>query len=96
MEQQKVLGILRGRESIFPEDLIRAVEKVGGGKIRAEMATIGSEPAERPLGYDLIYDRISHDYPMYHVLLKVAAAHGAYVVPNPFLTAADEDRKSVV
>ena len=90
MQKQKVLGILRGRESGFPEDLLRAVEKAGGGKIRAEMASIGAEPAERPLGYDVIYDRISHDYPMYHVLLKAAAAHGTYVVPNPFLTAADD------
>ncbi|NMB73563.1 MAG: hypothetical protein GYA21_00375 [Myxococcales bacterium] len=88
--EPKVLGILRGRESGFPEDLIRAVESQGRGMIRAEMASIGAEPAERPLPYDLIYDRISHDYPMYHVLLRAAAAHGTYVVPNPFLTAADD------
>jgi hypothetical protein len=88
--RQKTLGILRGRENVFPEDLVRAVAARSRNSVRAEMVSVGAEPAERPLPYDLIYDRISHDYPMYQVLLRAAAAHGTYVIPNPFLTAADD------
>ena len=90
MERQKVIGILRGREDDFPADLVRAIGEKGGGAVRAELVEVGAEPAEQALGYDLVYDRISHDYPTFHVLLKAAAAHGTYVVPNPFLTAADD------
>jgi len=90
MKKQKTIGILRGREDLFPDDLVRAIEQKGRGAVRAELVQVGGEPAEKGLDFDLIYDRISHDYPMFHVLLKAAAAHGAYVVPNPFLSAVDD------
>jgi hypothetical protein len=86
----KKIGILRGREDNFPNALVEAINHKGKGGVVAEMATVGAGILGTSLGYDLIYDRISHDYPYYRYLLKAAVARGAYVIPNPLLWSADD------
>ena len=54
------------------------------------MVTVGAGYLGVPPSYDLIYDRISHDYPYYRYLLKAAVACGTYVIPNPLLWSADD------
>jgi hypothetical protein len=86
----KKIGILRGRENNFPNALMEAINHKGKGDVVAEMATMGAGRVGDPLGYDLIYDRISHDYPYYRYLLKAEVARGTYVIPNPLLWSADD------
>ena len=86
----KKIGILRGREDNFPNALVETINQKGRGAVVAEMATIGAGRLDDPPVYDLIYDRISHDYPYYRYLLKAAVARGTYVIPNPILWSADD------
>ncbi len=86
----KKIGILRGREDNFPNALVETINHKGRGAVVAEMATIGAGRLDQPPVYDLIYDRISHDYPYYRYLLKAAVARGTYVIPNPLLWSADD------
>ena len=86
----KKIGILRGREDNFPNSLVEAINLKGKGEVVAELAIIGAGRLGDPLVYDLIYDRISHDYPYYRYLLKAAVARGTYVIPNPLLWSADD------
>ncbi|MEE4113139.1 MAG: hypothetical protein V2I40_10015, partial [Desulfobacteraceae bacterium] len=86
----KKIGILRGREDNFPNALVEAINHKAKGDVVAELATIGAGRLGEPSDYDLIYDRISHDYPYYRYLLKAAVARGTYVVPNPLLWSADD------
>ena len=86
----KKIGILRGREDNFPNALVEAINHKGNGEVVAEMATMGAGRLGEPPAYDLIYDRISHDYPYYRYLLKAAVARGVYVIPNPMLWSADD------
>jgi hypothetical protein len=68
----KKIGILRGREDNFPNALAEAINHKGNGEVVAEMATMAAGRLGEPPVYDLIYDRISHDYPYYRYLLKAA------------------------
>lgn len=86
----KKIGILRGREDNFPNELMAAVNRKGQGEVVAEMAVLGAGHLGEAPAYDLIYDRISHDYPYYRYLLKAALAQGTYVIPNPLLWSADD------
>jgi hypothetical protein len=86
----KKIGIITGREYNFPNALIEAIHHKGKGEVVAEMATMGAGRLGEPPVYDLIYDRISHDYPYYRYLLKAAVASGTYVIPNPMLWSADD------
>jgi hypothetical protein len=79
----KKIGILRGREDNFPNALVDAINHKGKGEVVAELAIMGAGRLGEPAAYDLIYDRISHDYPYYRYLLKAAVAQGTYVIPNP-------------
>ncbi len=86
----KKIGILRGREDNFPNALVEAINQKGKGEVVAELAIMGAGSLGEPPVYDLIYDRISHDYPYYRYLLKAAVARGTYVIPNPLLWSADD------
>src|SRR5210317_824264 len=86
----KKIGIIAGREYNFPNALIEAIHNKGKGEVVAEMITMGAGYLGELPAYDLIYDRISHDYPYYRYLLKAAVASGTYVIPNPMLWSADD------
>lgn len=86
----KKIGVVHGREDNFPNALYEAVARKTKGEIIAEPMRIGAEPLRKKWDYDVILDRISHDYPYYRYILKSAAAEGAYVIPNPFQWSADD------
>ena len=86
----KIVGILAGRELTFPESIIKSINEKGGGKIVAEMLTVGGIRLDEPKRYDVIIDRISHEVPYYRAMLKRMALEGTYVINNPFWWSADD------
>lgn len=86
----KKVGILVGREQTFPESIIRSINENGGGKVTAEMVTVGGIRHEEPKRWDVIIDRISHEVPYYRAMLKRMALEGTYIINNPFWWSADD------
>lgn len=82
------IGILCGRERLFPEALIAQINKQGG-EVVAEMARLTATPMDEPPPYRVILDRISHEVPFYRAYLTKAVADGVIVVNNPFWWSAD-------
>src|SRR5438445_12285460 len=91
MSQDKIVGLIVGRENTFPNPFIEVVNRKGAAKgLRAEMATLGGAgEVERPR-YAVIVDRISHDVPYYRAHLKSAALQRTAVVNERFWSDADE------
>src|SRR5271156_5945210 len=83
------VGLLTGRERSFPDALIAAVARRDAGVV-AEHAVVDVTHHDRPLPYDVIVDRISHEVTSYQPVLKQAALFGARVVNNPFWRIADD------
>ncbi|HEX3101859.1 MAG TPA: hypothetical protein VHQ01_08710, partial [Pyrinomonadaceae bacterium] len=86
----KRVGILVGREQTFPESIIKSINEKSGGKVVAEMITIGGIRLDEPKKYDVIIDRISHEVPYYRATLKRFALEGTYIINNPFWWSADD------
>jgi hypothetical protein len=86
----KTVGVLTGREQTFPESIIKSINENGGGKVTAEMVTVGGIRMDEPKRYDVIIDRISHEVPYYRATLKQMALEGTYVINNPFWWSADD------
>ncbi|HQZ83841.1 MAG TPA: hypothetical protein PLR83_11525 [Pyrinomonadaceae bacterium] len=86
----KKVGILVGREVTFPESMIASINENGGGKVTAEMVTVGGIREDEPKRYDVIIDRISHEVPYYRAMLKRMALEGTYIINNPFWWSADD------
>ncbi len=86
----KRVGILVGREHTFPESIINSINEKSGGKVVAEMVTIGGIRLDEPKKYDVIIDRISHEVPYYRATLKRFALEGTYIINNPFWWSADD------
>jgi glutathione synthase/RimK-type ligase-like ATP-grasp enzyme len=83
------VGLLTGRERSFPDALIAEVARRDAGVI-AEYASVDATAIDRPLPYDVIVDRISHEVTSYQPVLKHAVLFGAKVVNNPFWRIADD------
>jgi len=86
----KRVGILAGREVTFPESIINSINENGGGKVAAEMITVGGIRHDEPKRWDVIIDRISHEVPYYRAMLKRMALEGTYIINNPFWWSADD------
>src|SRR5215203_5597503 len=86
----KRVGILAGREITFPESMIESINAKSGGKVVAEMVTVGGIRLDEPKKYDVIIDRISHEVPYYRATLKRFALEGTYIINNPFWWSADD------
>ena len=86
----KKVGILAGREITFPESIIQSINEKGGGRVTAEMITVGGIRMDEPKRYDIIIDRISHEVPYYRAMLKRFALEGTYIINNPFWWSADD------
>ncbi|MDP1571424.1 MAG: hypothetical protein Q8L86_15620 [Vicinamibacterales bacterium] len=86
----KKIGVLFGMENVFPKALVDKIAGLGLDDVTAEFVQIGGVRMDRPSGYDVIVDRISHDIPFYRAWLKTAALDGAYVINNPFWSSADD------
>jgi hypothetical protein len=88
----KRVGLLTGRERSFPDALIAEVARRDSGDVRvvAEYATVDITHEDRPLPYDVLVDRISHEVTCYQPILKQAMLFGTRVVNNPFWRIADD------
>ena len=86
----KKVGILAGREVTFPESIISSINEKGGGKVAAEMITVGGIRLDERKRWDVIIDRISHEVPYYRAMLKRMALEGTYIINNPFWWSADD------
>ncbi|MBI5548097.1 MAG: hypothetical protein HY901_29810 [Deltaproteobacteria bacterium] len=84
-----LVGLLVGRERSFPDALISEVGK-RQTDVSACYAKIDALRFDRPLPYDVLVDRISHDVTCYQPVLKHAVLHGTRVVNNPFWRIADD------
>lgn len=84
-----LVGLLVGRERAFPDALIAEVGRREEG-VSACYAQIDALRHDRPLPYDVLVDRISHDVTCYQPVLKQAALNGTRVVNNPFWRIADD------
>ena len=56
----------------------------------AEYASVDVTRFDRPLPYDVLVDRISHEVTCYQPVLKQAALFGTRVINNPFWRIADD------
>lgn len=86
----KRVGILVGREQTFPESMIKSINEKSGGKVVAELMTVGGIRLDEEKKYDVIIDRISHEIPYYRAMLKRMALEGTFVINNPFWWSADD------
>jgi ATP-grasp domain len=85
----KRVGLLVGREKVFPDALIESINEKGEGAIRAEMILLGGTSLADEVPYRVIVDRISHEVPYYRGYLGKAVAEGTIVINNPFWFSAD-------
>ena len=91
MREEKVVGLLVGRENTFPGPFIEAVNQRGASRgVRAEMASLGGARELERQRYAVLVDRISHEVPYYRAHLKSAALQGTVVINDPFWWEADE------
>jgi glutathione synthase/RimK-type ligase-like ATP-grasp enzyme len=86
----KKIGILHGRETVFPSTLAERInclqpQGIHAEPIRIDKLLMGQQPE-----YDVLLDRISHDVPFYRALLKHAALNGTAVCNNPFYLSTEE------
>lgn len=79
-----------GREQTFPDSMIRSINEKSGGKVVAELMTVGGIRLDQEKKYDVIIDRISHEIPYYRAMLKRMALEGTFVINNPFWWSADD------
>ena len=86
----KRVGILAGREQSFPDSIIKNINEKSGGRVVAEMITVGGIRLDEPKRYDVIIDRISHEVPYYRAMLKRMALEGTYIINDPFWWSADD------
>ncbi|MBF6611646.1 MAG: hypothetical protein IVW55_00775 [Chloroflexi bacterium] len=89
MADEKVVGILVGRENTFPHAFIDRVNSKKMG-VRAEFCKLGGTRMDDPMPYSVIVDRISHEIPYYRAYLKKAVLDGCVVINNPFWWSADD------
>src|SRR5262245_21981917 len=83
------VGLLTGRERSFPDALIAEVASRSADVV-ASYAEVDATSIDRPLPYDVLVDRISHDVTCYQPVLKHAAFYGARVINDPFWRIADD------
>jgi hypothetical protein len=83
------IGLLVGRESSFPQALVREVRRRDPG-VEIDLARLEAPRAHRPPPYDLLIDRISHEIPSYQPWLKLAALFGTRVINDPFWRTVDD------
>jgi glutathione synthase/RimK-type ligase-like ATP-grasp enzyme len=86
----KKIGVLFGMENSFPGALVERINAMAIDGIQAEFVSLGGVHLDKPAGYSVIVDRISHDIPFYRAYLKHAALNGTSIINNPFWWSADD------
>lgn len=85
----KKIGIFCGIENSFPFALINYINNARND-ISADLVKIGFVIMEKEFDYDVIFDRVSHEVPMYQSVLKKIALQGTAVINNPYLKCAED------
>lgn len=85
----KKIGFFIGNENNFSNQLISYINQKKS-EVQAEIIKIGYVTIEDIFHYDVIFDRVSHQVPMYQAILKQFAIQGIYVINNPFLKCFEE------
>ncbi|MBM4433930.1 MAG: hypothetical protein FJ028_02255 [Chloroflexi bacterium] len=81
MKDEKVVGLLVGREDTFPRPLLETVDRKGAAHgVRAETWLLGGAVLDEPSRCSVIVDRISHEVPYYRAHLKGEVLKGTVVV----------------
>ncbi len=87
----KSIGIFFGMEQSFPPALIDYINDLGHNEIKAELIQVGGVTIDKPLKYDVIFDRVSNEVPFYKSILKQSALNGTKVINDPFWSCADDN-----
>src|SRR5438046_9378589 len=91
MGENKIVGVLVGRENTFPGPFIDMVNQRGAAEgVSAELAVLGGTAELEEPAHAVIVDRISHEIPYYRAHLKSSALMGTVVINDPFWWEADE------
>ncbi|MCX7908465.1 MAG: hypothetical protein N2560_02995 [Ignavibacteria bacterium] len=80
----KKIGIFCGSDISFPFSLIDYINSKQSDVI-AELVKVGIQKLEDKTNFDLIFDRVSRDVPMYQSILKTMVLSDVIVINNPFL-----------
>lgn len=86
----KKIGVLFGMENSFPGALVEHINARNVDGMHAEFVELGAVHLDKPAGYAVIIDRVSHDIPFYRAYLKHAALNGTVIINNPFWWSADD------
>ena len=86
----KKIGVLFGMENRFPGALVERINSMELDGYSRGVCEVGGVRLDKPPGYSVIVDRISHDIPFYRAFLKHAALHGTVIINNPFWWSADD------
>lgn len=84
------VGFLYGQERAFPLAVMERINTRAIDGITAEPISLGGTPANEPVPYKVIVDRISHEIYYYRAYCKKAWAEGSVVINNPFWWVADD------
>lgn len=92
-KKNKTIGILCGKERVFPDHFIRSVnEKYEKEGVQASYVTVSPPALGDAVEYDVIIDRISHEVPYYRTWLKYATLGNTYVINNPHSWHTQDDK----
>lgn len=75
------IGLLIGMEDSFARAFMERARSHEG--VSAELATVGGVRLDHDPGYDVLFDRISHEVAFYRAYLSAAHALGVHVINNP-------------
>lgn len=87
-QEDKLIGILIGKESDFPKAFIKTVNH-RNTSVTAELAKLSYTQMDGATNYNVIVDRISHIVPYYRSFLEFAVLHNSYIINNPFRWSVD-------
>ncbi|NJK80212.1 MAG: hypothetical protein HC876_11595 [Chloroflexaceae bacterium] len=82
MNRPAKIGLLIGAESDWPAAFINEVARRRRG-VSVELIKLSGTHLAETSDYAVIIDRISHEIPYYHTVLKVALLNGTAIINNP-------------
>ncbi|MGH2444380.1 MAG: hypothetical protein ACRDFX_14595, partial [Chloroflexota bacterium] len=68
------VGLMVGREHLFPDAVIERINAKRVGGVTAEMVRLSGTRMDQEIPYRVIIDRISHEIPYYRAFLPQALA----------------------
>src|SRR3954454_19769393 len=89
MAEEKIVGLLVGRENTFPHAFIDRVNSKNMG-VRSELCQLGGTRMDEPAPYGVIVVRISLETPYDRSFLMRALLDAGMLTNNPFWLYADD------